>query len=252
MKRYLIQELSQKLPEDLVRDLVESYEKVLIEYRKGKWEETLLKAGKFVENVFRVLYFLRTNEIIREIESIKEEVSALERIPKKNMEESIRIIIPRIASSITYTLRSKRNVAHVKSIDPIYIDATLSVVSCDWILAEFLRLFHTSTEDKIIEIITKLINRKIPFIEEHGDEIFITRRLGCKYEILLLLLNNPNGLTRKEIGKIVGRYYGQSTITEALQELEDKRDIAYSDTTKKYYLTGPGEKSVTDVLSKIV
>ena len=252
MKRYLIQELSQKLPEDLVKDLVESYEKVLIEYRKGKWDDTLLKAGKFVENVFRILHFLRTNEIIREVESIKEEVSALERMPKKNMEESIRIIIPRIASSITYTLRSKRNVAHVKSIDPTYIDATLSIVSCDWILAEFLRLFHISSEDKIVELMTKLMNRKIPFIEEHGDETFITKRLGCKYEILLLLLNNPDGITRKEIGKIIGKYYSQSTITEALQELENKREVVYSDTTKKYYLTGPGEKTLTNVLSEIV
>jgi hypothetical protein len=252
MKEQIIKELSSAIHPQLVKELIENYEKILTEYRKGEWDNTLLSAGRFAENVFRVLHFIRTKEVVREIESIQEEIKALQSEPQQTLDESIRVIIPKIAASIPYTLRSKRNVAHIKPVDPTYIDATLSVATCDWILAELLRLYHASEDDKILEMINGIINRKIPFVEEHGSEIFITKRLGLKPEILLLLLKNPLGLDRSEIGKILGKYYAQSSITEALQGLEEDRMIGYSKDAKKYYLLGPGETEITKVISYLI
>ena len=56
-------ELSNTIPRELVEDLLLSFEKVISEYRKGKWEETLWKAGKFAENTFRILSFLLTGKM---------------------------------------------------------------------------------------------------------------------------------------------------------------------------------------------
>jgi len=253
MKEQIIKELSSLIPLELVIDLIESYEKVLIEYKKGEWRDTLLFSGRFVENVFRILHYIRTGEIVREVESIQDEVKALQNLPKDKFDESIRVIIPRIASSIPYNLRNKRNVAHVKSVDPTYLDATLSVTACDWILAELIRLYHSSDDPiRIYELIGIIIRKKTPFIEKHGEEVFITRKLGWKGEILLLLLENPDGLERNEIGRILGKYYAQSTITEALQKLIEERLVVYSDNMKKYYITGPGETEITNIISKFI
>jgi hypothetical protein len=252
MKEQIIKELSSFFPEELVIDLLESYEKALIEYKKGEWNNTLLFSGKFVENVFRILHYATRKEIIREIESIQDEIEKLRSLSKNEFDESIRIIIPRIASSIPYTLRSKRNVAHFKSVDPTYIDATLSITACDWILAELIRLYHTSDETKIYEMLNIIIRKKMPFVERHGGELFITKRLGCKGEILLLLLENPDGSGRNEIGKTLGKYYTQPTITEAIQNLIEERFVAYSEITKKYYITGPGELELTNIISKFI
>lgn len=247
-----INELVSKIPKELVEELIESYSMMLNEYVKGNWKYVLLNSGKFSENTFRVLHFLREGKIISEVSNLQEEINLLQQIPHDKMPESLRIIIPRVCQAI-YTLRSKKDAVHVKPIPSGYIDSTLAVTACSWILAEFIRLYHTSEEKKIIEIINSLVSRKIPFIEKHGGEKFVTKRIGCKNEILLLLLDSPEGLSRKEIGKVLKKY-SQSTITESLKELEagEESFVVYSEETRKYYITGFGENYITKLLSKMV
>jgi len=251
MKDKIISELSTKLPKELVVDLIESYETVLIEFRKGLWEETLWKAGKFAENVFRILEYLSTSCIVDEIENSKEIKEKLEKIPKDKLPESVRILIPRITSSMIYDPRSKRGAVHVKPINPDYIDAVLTVSACDWIISEFLRLYHTSDTQEIIEIINSLVRRKIPFIEKHEEETFITIDLGCANEILLLLLNSQNGLNRKEISNTIQAHYTQGRITQCLKWLISKRFILKK-SDDKYIISGPGENEISKVLARII
>jgi hypothetical protein len=249
-KERLIQELSQKLPQELVSDLVLSYKNTLVEYRKGRWEETLCRAGKFAENVFRILSFLQTGKLEKEAPSFKEIRDKLESNGSKGLPESIRILIPRIATSMIYTPRSKRAAVHVKEISPDYMDATLALTACTWILAEFIRLYHTSDSQKISEIINELMQRKVPFIEVHEGRTFVTKPIDCKTEILLLLLNSRTGLDRTTLGEILGRYYTQARITQSIKELEKKRYILRAN--HKYLISGPGEGELSKKLSELL
>lgn len=250
----LREELAKILPIKIVEDLLESYNELLTEYIKGNWSYVLLHGGRFIENVFRALYFMATKEEIKEVESIQKVMEMLSQIPKEKAPETIRVIIPRIAYSV-YSLRSKRNSVHVKPIPSGYIDSTYVVTASGWILAEFLRQSHNIEEKEIVEIINSLVSRKVPFIEKHGEETFVTKRLGCKEEILLLLLNTPEGMTRSQIGKILGKFYSPSRITHSLDELEKNKEgslVVYSEANKKYYITGLGEGYITQVLSRSV
>jgi len=249
LKESVLQELSKKIPSELVEDLISSYERILIEYRKGRWEETLWKAGKFAENTFRILVFLLTGKIEKEAPSFYETKEKLEKTSSKQLSESIRILIPRIASSLIYDPRSKRSAVHVKEINPDYIDANLVTSACSWILAEFVRLYHTSDPKKIVEIMNELVQRKVPFIETHEGKVFVTKPIDCQSEILLLLLNSPNGISRREIGSILGKYYTQGRITQSLQELEKERHILK--TNDRYVISGTGEERISGVLSKL-
>lgn len=250
LKDIVIEELSKKIPVELVTDLTSSYETILIEYRKGCWEETLWKAGRFAENVFRILAFLLTGKIEKEAPSFNEIKERLEKTPHERLPDSIRILIPRIASSLVYDPRSKKAAVHVKEIDPDFMDANLVMSACCWILAEFVRLYHTSDSVKIVEIINKLVQRKVPFIEIHEGKVFVTKPIDCQSEILLLLLNSPNGINRREMGNFLGKYYSQGTITLALQDLEKKRQILKTD--EKYIISGTGEERINNVLCKLV
>lgn len=249
LRDIVIEELSKKIPSELVEDITSSYERTLIEYRKGRWEETLWKAGKFAENTFRILAFLLTNKVEKEAPNFKEVKEKLEKTPSEQLPESIRILIPRIASSLIYDPRSKRAAVHVKEINPDYLDANLVISACGWILAEFIRMYHTSDPKKIIEIINGLVQRKIPFIETHEGRTFVTKPIDCQSEILLLLLNAPSGLNRKDIGITLGGYYSQGRITQSLQELERNRYILK--TKDNYVISGPGEERINGVLSKL-
>lgn len=244
------EEISKVIPLELAEDFLSSYEKVLVEYRKGKWEETLWKAGKFAENTFRILSFLLTGKIEREAPNFSEIKIKLEKTSSEKLPESVRILIPRIASSLIYDPRSKRAAIHVKEVNPDYMDASLVISACSWIIAEFVRIYHTSDSRKIVEIINSLMQRKIPFIETHEGKTFVTKPIDCESEILLLLLNSPNGLNRKEIGSVLGRYYTQARITQSLQELGKKRYIIKPN--DKYIISGPGEEIINLKLSKLI
>lgn len=250
LRSRVINELSHNIPQELVEDLVSSYERTLIEFRKSHWEETLWKAGKFAENVFRILCFLLTGEVKKEAPRFKEIKEELEKAQSKKFPESIRILIPRITSSLIYDPRSKRAAVHVKEINPDYMDANLVLSGCSWILAEFVRLYHTSDSQKIVEIVNGLVQRKVPFIETHEGKTFVIKSIDCQSEILLILLNTPTGLNRREIGEILGRYYTQGRVTQSLQELERMRYILK--TNGKYIISGAGEERISGILSKLV
>lgn len=250
LKETMIEELSKKIPLELVEELISSYERILIEFRKGRWEETLWKAGKFAENTFRILAFLLTGKIEKEAPSFHEVKEKLEKTSSEYLPESIRILIPRATSSLIYDPRSKRAAVHVKEINPDYMDANLVISACSWILAEFVRLYHTSDSQKIVEIINELMQRKAPFIETHEGKVFVTKPIDCQSEILLLLLNSPNGISRKEIGSVLGKYYTQGRITQSLQELEKERFILKP--SDKYIISGTGEERINRILSKLI
>ena len=138
-RELIISELSSKLPPELVKDLISSYDTTLTEFRKGAWAETLWKAGKFAENVFRVLYFIVYSRVIAEVPQMNDLREKLEELPREKFSESVRILIPRITSSMIYDPRSKRGAVHVKPVDPDYLDSTLAVSAANWVLAELLQ-----------------------------------------------------------------------------------------------------------------
>ena len=249
LKSSVAEELSNKIPAELVDALMLSYERVLTEFRKGRWEETLWSGGKFAENTYRILVFLLTSKVERECPNFNDVKNELEKTPSTALPEPIRILIPRITSSFVYDLRSKRSAVHVKEIDPYYMDANLVVSACSWILAEFVRLYHTSDTEKVVEILNEIIQRKVPFIEIHEGKAFITKPIDCQSEILLLLLNSPKGINRKELGSVLGHNYSQGRITQALQELESLRQILKPN--ENYLISGPGEERISKVLSKL-
>src|SRR5260370_15344701 len=247
----IVTELSGELAPSLVSELIESYQKVLAEFRKAAWDETLWKAGKFVENVFRVLDNLVHSRILEEVPNMNKLKQELEGLPSSKFQDSIRILIPRIATAMIYDPRSKKGAVHVKPINPDFLDATLTVAASDWILAEFLRLYHSSETEKIQQLIRSILVRKIPFVEKHGGVSFVTRPMkNAEDEILLLLLDAQNGMDRKSIGASLGNTYTPGRVTQAIDELLKKRYIIKRP-DQQHVISGPGETHISEELSKI-
>jgi hypothetical protein len=254
LRTKLTTELYSKFPPELVEDLIGSYEKVLVEYRKAAWDETLWKAGKFVENVFRLLYFIVHSKVLHEVPSMNDLKTELEKSSSATFDDSVRILIPRISTAMIYDPRSKKGAVHVKPIDPDYLDATLAVSACDWVLAELLRVYNTKDPEEIQHIIQSILVRKVPFVEKHGGQSYVTVPLNnAGDEVLMLLLDNRDGMDRRTIGKSLENNYTPGRVTQALDELMDKNKryiILRPD--KKYAITGPGESYISGVLSKRV
>lgn len=247
MKKQIIDILSQKLNADLVKDLVNSYVDVKDNHIKGDDEIAISKAGKFVEDVFRVLKYVLNEQVLPEIKQgqfnkISED---LMNANGSTYPESVRILIPKIALSLIYDPRSKSGAIHRKPINPDFIDGKLVAGTCDWIIAEFLRLYYTRDPEEVEKLIKNVVKDYIPVIEKIGNQTFVNVKVNCDEEILIRLFDvDENGLTRKELGNSMKQHFERPTITNALRKLLENRDIALTD-DKKYVILEPGKKRIS-------
>ena len=247
MRSEILANLATKIDPVVAEAVVDTYVRLVATFRKGNAEATLGLAGKFVEHVLRAIEFLRTGSAPAEIKSPATTVRELEKAT--SLDESLRLLIPRIAYAMIYDVRSKRGAVHVKEIDPRQIDASLAVHAAGWVIAELLRLFHSQSEEKVTEAMNALLRGYVPFVESFGDEVAVTRNVPCRLELLLLLVAaEPNGLDRRALG--ISSRYTPPQVTRALQQLERERHV-HKSTSGVFRITGPGEQFVADELSVI-
>jgi len=234
LKERICEILSKGIDSKIMDDLLKSYEKVVSGYRCGRFDDVLIHGGRFAENVFRALWFLTTNKIIDRVRNMKEMYNVLSSSISK---VGFSVLILRIAYFGVYSLRSKRDVVHVNPVDPTFMDAVFVVTACNWIIAEFLRTLGAENVSELEKLIHLLMVRDVPLIQRIGEDIVVLGKLGCKHEILLLLYYSLGGMSRSELGKVLGKYYAQPTITNSLKGLLNDRLI---------FLTRDGKYVITD------
>jgi hypothetical protein len=247
MIRELIEDnLSAKIDKSVVRSLLTSYQKMVAERQKGASEACLVQAGKFVEHTLRALEQVRTGILPSEIKFPAETVKLIEK--DKALPESLRILMPRIAYSMIYEVRSKRGAVHVKEVDPRDIDAALAVQAASWIIAEFLRLYHTADEGPVAEAMAALMRAEMPLVEVLGNEAVVTTNVPCPIELLLLIGRAADGIDRRSLG--LSSKNSPTTISKALQRLAGDR-LVHKATDGRFHITGPGERHLNEAVMKL-
>ena len=85
------------------------------------------------------------------------------------------------------------------------------VSTCDWILAEVLRLFHTEDLENVRRLMQELMEKNIPLIENFGeDKIILNNKFKIKDKILIYLLDSyPSYLNIKTLKKWIKPRYPQ-------------------------------------------
>ena len=135
-------------------------------------------------------------------------INELVNSPKSTPEDTIlTLAIPRAVRAL-HDIRNKKDVAHVKSIDPDSFDIHYCETSCDWILSQFVSLVFGSDSTESKKIIDSLCEKKIPWIQEfeNGSTLLLLSDLNIKNQILLALYHHsPNTLNLVEISDII--YY---------------------------------------------
>jgi hypothetical protein len=163
------------------------------------------------------------------------------------LSESLRVLVPRIASAMLFDVRSKRGAAHVKEIHPRYIDAALTTQAASWIVAELVRLYHVADEAAVAEAMAALMAGNIPLIEKFDGDFVVTTPLRPETEVLLMVsASEPDGIDRKGLRGCVKQ--SATAITRALQKLEAARHI-HKIKSGAFRITGPGEQMLVAQLA---
>jgi len=187
--------LSSQIDPGLVDNLIRLYRELKQKFFLSQYESCELKCAKFAEVVMRILeYIVKKNYTpFGKNVSLDNLTRQLEQSPKDKFSDSIRIHIPRILRA-TYDIRSRRGVAHVGEVNPNLMDATFVVSACDWIMAEFIRLYYTADSNEAQRVINSIVERKVPVVEEFGEDLKVLNPdLTVADKILLIFYKkHPN------------------------------------------------------------
>jgi hypothetical protein len=240
--------LSGSIDSSILDDLIESYKTVKDSYIQQDYKKEISESGIFVENIFRVLHYVRTKEVLPEIKQGQfDDISRdLMNSSSKDHPETIRIQIPIVALQI-FKIRSKSGAVHVKPIDPDFIDGKLIISACDWIMAELLRIYYDRDADAVWKLILSIVEDKTPIVQQWGDEMFIDAKVTCEQEILIRLYKASEGLDRKQTFDLVARHFGKSNISTSIVRLIHRKAI-FQTKEGKYILAGSTRKKVARLL----
>jgi len=246
----ILSNLSEEINKEIFHRFLNEFREMKEAYYVQNYELVLTKAGKLVELTFQILSDLafgenpkqpNINQLIRRLESDER---------AKKLDDSLRLIVPRVAYAL-YTIRSKRGAVHVNhEVSPNFIDSTLAISMCSWILSEFLRLFLKSTEIDVLELINTISKiNNIPLIEEIDDcPVILKPEMTAEEQILIILYSkHPKTVSRKDLNTWVKK--SKTRINQAIRRLLDNSSIIKVD-KGMYRLTTKGLAEAQEIILK--
>jgi hypothetical protein len=245
--RALIQtKLAATLPPKLVEELLDAHAEAKRNFYLGGLRLSEVEGGRFCEAAFRLLQHIAFGVFTPIGTSLNSEgiIQQLERLAKGSHPDAVRIHIPR-ALRLVYDIRNKRDVAHLADgIDPNLQDATMVTAVLDWVLSEFIRLYHSVTADEAQDLVRQIVTRVSPVIQEfNGFPKVLKPNLAVSdYCLVLLYQRGDRGCTFAEMESWV-RPPMRANLGRTLRRLDEAKDLAHFDGSR-YYITQLGQKEV--------
>jgi len=159
----------------------------------SRWETSQLDGGRFSEAVLRLIEFKNTGHFTSLGRQIKREVIINSVKHNTSIPDSLRLQIPNLVALIM-DFRNSRNVGHLGTIDVNEMDSTFVIQSVNWIMAELVRIEGQTSPDEAQEAIKKIIERKIPIVEEIGGRLKVLNpKLTVREQILVICYQKYSG-----------------------------------------------------------
>lgn len=189
-----------KLPNDLAGALREEYQKLHSQYFLGRWEPSQLDGGRFAEVVLCIVELENTGNFTPIGTQLNRQVIVRSAEQNTTLPDSLRFQIPRLAELIL-DFRNKRNVAHLGKINVNEMDSTFVLHAANWIIAELIRSETQMSPDDAQEEIKKIIERKVPIVEEIGGRLkCLDTNLDVKRKVLVFCYQKfPSGISLDDL-----------------------------------------------------
>jgi hypothetical protein len=230
----------------LIDELLSAYKDAKRNFFLGGLRLSAVEGGRFCEAALRILEQATTKvftPLNTQLDSEKI-IAKLSNAPKAIYPDSIRIHIPR-AIRVVYDIRNKRDAAHLADgIDPNLQDATLVTSNLDWILAEFVRLYHSVPANEAQRIIDGLVVRIVPAVQDfNGFLKLLNPKLKASDRLLVLLYEKESsGASFNELNSWVHPAM-RPNLRRTLQRLVDDSAFIHED-GYRYLITKSGMSEV--------
>lgn len=230
----------------LVEELLSSYQEAKHNFYLGGLRLGAVEGGRFCEAAFRILQQATTTKFTPLGKSIDANSIALQlaNTASGGFSDSIRLHIPR-ALRVVYDVRNNRDAAHLADgIDPNLQDASLVIGNIDWVLAEFVRLYHSVDANEAQRIINALVVRKLPVVQDfNGFLKVLNPKLKVTEFILVLLYERGSAGASYEQLEAWVRPKMRTNLRRTLKKMVDDSDCAHND-GGRYIITKLGIRFV--------
>lgn len=238
--------LGSRLQPKLVGELLDGHAEVKRNYYLGGLRLAEVEGGRFCEAAFRLLEEAAGFNVTQLGKQVDTErlIARLQNLLSSTHHDSIRLHIPR-ALRLVYDIRNKRDAAHLADgIDPNMQDATLVVSVVDWILAEFIRLYHNVAADEANEIVQTIVERGAPIIQDFDGFLKVLKPdLNAGDWCLVLLYQcGAAGATFDEMSEWV-RPDMRANLKRTLRRLVHDKAFAH-EAGNRFLITLRGQKEV--------
>lgn len=229
----------------LVDELLEAYSEAKRNFYEGGHRLNAVEGGRFCEAAWRLLEERTHGSFMPLGQTLNTEAvsNKLANLPVGSHPESVRLHIPR-SLRVVYDIRNKRNAAHLADgIDPNLQDATLVIGILDWVLAEFVRLYHGVGAGEAQKIVEDLVTRRAPIIEEFDGFLKVLRTdLGASDLVLVLMYHRgQNGATLAELKEWVKPAMRPNLKRTTMGLVEDKAFLHFNG--ERFLITLAGKQS---------
>jgi hypothetical protein len=152
---------------------------------------------------------------------------------------------PARALRLVYDIRNKRDAAHLADgIDPSFQDATLVISTINWVLAEFVRMYHGVSADEAHRIVDDIVARTVPIIQDFDGALkVLNTALGAsEYCLVLLYHRGINGASFAELDSWV-RPNMRTNLRRTIRRLDEELAFIHLD-GNLYRITRAGERDI--------
>lgn len=239
------------LPQGLRDELLKAYDEIVRNYRESRWKASELDAGWFCEIVYTILeghldgdnYPDKAHKPSRFNDACKK----LENAPS-TYSDSARLTIPRVLVGL-YDVRNRRGVGHIGGeVNANHMDATFLLHSCQWVMAELVRMFHDTDVNTATAIVDVLVARTLPIVWQVGEvRRLLDTALSDRDSVLLLLYSEPRGATDRQLADYLEKRV-DNLRTRVLRPLHSERYVEFRRPGDTAVISPKGEKYVEESL----
>jgi hypothetical protein len=241
------------IPVGLRLPLLAEYQSIIQNYSEHRWSPSELSGGKFCEIVFTIVDGYGKGTYPAHPSKPADFVGACKRLEQNtHVPRSFQILIPRLLPAL-FEVRNNRGVGHVGGdVDPNHMDATFVASSCNWLMAELVRVYHNLSTKEAQEIVDAIVERRIPLIWE-GENMrrILDPMLSLKSQVLLFLSTSTGNVATSDLIAWTG-YKNRSYFGTLLRKMHDERLIELSSDENHALILPPGNNEAAEIVKKRV
>lgn len=239
------------LPEGLRKPLLDEYQYIVQNYAEHRWSPAELSGGRFCEIVYTILEGHAQGKFPLKPSKPKDFVAACRKLEQnRKVPRSFQILIPRLLPAL-YEVRNNRGVGHVGGdVDPNHMDATYILTSCNWVMAELVRVFHTISTAEATKVAGSLVERRIPLIWEDGNmRRVLDPKMKLRPQVLVLLATSTGTVQTSDLLEWIG-YKNATYFRKLLRQMHNERLVELSNDERCVQILPPGSKAAANFIGQ--